>query len=88
MQEFHRSPNQVLPAVSETGENQRTFERLMSAEDAAALLGGIHVKTLQRKARLGEIPGYQIGRSWFFRESGLDAWLSSHIRLQPANTPA
>ena len=38
-----------------------SFEPLISSEQAARLLGNIHVKTLQRYARLGRLPGYQIG---------------------------
>jgi excisionase family DNA binding protein len=51
------------------------FESLISSSQAAKLLGNLHVKTLQRYARLGRLPGYQIGRHWYFRESELDAWL-------------
>jgi excisionase family DNA binding protein len=47
----------------------------------------IHVKTLQRYARLGRLPGYQIGGHWYFRASELDAWLQSRINsnCQPAD---
>ena len=55
-----------------------TFEPLISMH-AARLLGNIHVKTLQRYARLGRLPGYQIGGHWYFRESELDAWLRLQI---------
>lgn len=51
------------------------FESLISSSQAAKLLGNLHVKTLQKYARLGRLPGYQIGRHWYFRESELDAWL-------------
>jgi len=37
------------------------FEPLVGCGEAAKLLGNIHVKTLQRYARRGDIPGYQIG---------------------------
>jgi len=56
-------------------ENGLLFESLISSAQAAKLLGNLHVKTLQRYARLGRLPGYQIGRHWYFRESELDAWL-------------
>lgn len=56
-------------------QNDRPFESLISSSQAARLLGNLHVKTLQRYARLGRLPGYQIGRHWYFRESELDAWL-------------
>lgn len=61
------------------------FEPLLSADDAAKLLGGIHPKTLMRRARAGEVPGYQISRSWFFRASELDVWLRSLVPSKPAN---
>jgi hypothetical protein len=62
------------------------FEPLLSAGDAAKLLGGIHPKTLMRRARVGDIPGYQISRSWFFRASELDAWLRRVVLSTQANT--
>ena len=62
-------------AVSTPPESALLFESLISSTQAAKLLGNLHVKTLQRYARLGRLPGYQIGRHWYFRESELDAWL-------------
>jgi len=56
-----------------------TFEPLLRSEDAARLLGDIHVKTLQRYARQGSVPGYRIGGHWYFRSTELDAWLQSRI---------
>jgi len=56
-----------------------TFEPLIGSDEAAKLLGNIHVKTLQRYARHRRIPGYQIGGHWYFRESELDAWLRHQI---------
>jgi excisionase family DNA binding protein len=63
------------------------FEPLIGSPEAAKLLGNIHVKTLQRYARLGRLPGYQIGSHWYFRASELDAWLESRINSngQPAD---
>ena len=55
------------------------FEQLLRSEEAAKLLGEIHVKTLQRYARQGRVPGYRIGGHWYFRASELDAWLRSRI---------
>jgi excisionase family DNA binding protein len=57
------------------------FEPLIGSPDAAKLLGNIHVKTLQRYARHGRVPGYQIGGHWYFRASELDSWLRSQINL-------
>jgi excisionase family DNA binding protein len=55
------------------------FEPLLGSEDAARLLGNIHIKTLQRYARQGSVPGYRIGGHWYFRTTELDAWLRSRI---------
>jgi|SRR5882724_1054112 len=55
------------------------FEQLLRSEEAARLLGNIHVKTLQRYARAGTLPGYRLGGHWYFRASELDAWLRSRI---------
>jgi excisionase family DNA binding protein len=46
---------------------------------AAQLLGNIHVKTLQRYARRGTLPGYRVAGHWYFRATELDAWLRSRI---------
>jgi len=63
------------------------FEPLLDARQAATLLGGLHVKTVQRMARRGELPGYQIGKFWFFRASELSEWLMLHSSSQN-NPPA
>lgn len=61
------------------GTSSRNFEPLISSHEAARLLGKIHVKTLQRYARHGNLPGYQIGGHWYFRASELDSWLRSRL---------
>jgi excisionase family DNA binding protein len=68
-------------------ESKPAFETLIGSPEAAKLLGNIHVKTLQRYARTGSLPGYQIGGHWYFRVSELDAWLQSRINsnCQPAD---
>jgi hypothetical protein len=58
---------------------RESFEPLIGSSQAARLLGNIHVKTLQRYARLGRLPGYQIAGHWYFRESELDVWLRHQI---------
>ncbi|SRR5581483_609077 len=60
-------------------DSHEQFEPLLASEPAARLLGNIHVKTLQRYARNGGIPGYRIGGHWYFRASELDAWLRSRL---------
>jgi excisionase family DNA binding protein len=67
--------------------SEQSFEPLLGSPEAAKLLGNIHVKTLQRYARRGSLPGYQIGGHWYFRVSELDDWLRSRINSnrQPAD---
>ncbi len=64
------------------------FEPLLSVEEAAEALGGIHIKTLQKWARARILPGYQISRQWFFRASELNDWLVNNANIAPANMPA
>jgi len=49
------------------------FEPLLDCGEAAQLLH-VHPKTLQRWAREGLIPGRQISRCWYFRQSELNDW--------------
>jgi len=81
--QFGRWENPVLGSQ----ESKPAFEALIGSPEAAKLLGNIHVKTLQRYARTGSLPGYQIGGHWYFRVSELDAWLQSRINsnCQPAD---
>jgi Helix-turn-helix domain len=55
------------------------FEPLLPTEDAAKMLGNIHVKTLQRYAREGRVPSRKIAGHWYFRATELDAWLRPQI---------
>ena len=57
---------------------QTEFEPLLNDGEAAGLLG-IHPKTLQRLARVGEIPAHRIGRSWRYRASELNTWLIADV---------
>jgi excisionase family DNA binding protein len=68
-------------------ESKPAFEALIGSPEAAKLLGNIHVKTLQRYARTGSLPGYQIGGHWYFRVSELDAWVQTRLNsnCQPAD---
>jgi excisionase family DNA binding protein len=74
-----------LPLTS-TVQVERHFEPLLDDREAAALLGGIHPKTLQRLARSGKVPAYRVGRFWRYRASELDSWLRSKVNSprQPA----
>jgi len=63
--------NQDTPRIDEN------FEPLLSAAQAADLLGGMHVKTLMQMARKRRVPAHKIGRFWYFRVSELNDWLNS-----------
>ena len=65
--------------VIAANESRQVFEPLIGCKDAAKLLGNIHVKTLQRYARRGTLPGYRVAGHWYFRATELDAWLRSRI---------
>ena len=52
----------------------KEFEPLLDSSQAAALLR-IHLKTLQKMARRGEIHGTHVGKLWRFRASDLNDWL-------------
>jgi excisionase family DNA binding protein len=54
----------------------RTFQPLLDAEEAAALLG-LHPKTLLRKSREGAIPCFRIFRKIRFTESALSEWVAA-----------
>jgi len=55
-------------------QNDKNFEPLLDTDEAARLLR-IHPRTLRTKARIGSIPGVQVGRRWRFRASTLNRWL-------------
>ena len=60
------------------------FEPLLNSREASSLLR-MHYKTLERRARNGEVPAYQITGRWYFRASELDGWLKSQVNSIPAN---
>jgi excisionase family DNA binding protein len=74
---------QVVKAV------RAEYEPLINDAEAAAFLGGLHAKTVQRMARRGELPSYRVGKYWRYRASELAAWLvlqSSGQIHPPAST--
>ena len=58
------------------------MKEIMTPREAAEYLS-IHVRTIYRLVKLGEIPGRKVGGSWRFRKDTLDAWLSE--RENPAD---
>lgn len=70
--------NMSAQSIVGTSLPTQLFEPLLDSREAAALLH-IHHKTLERKARQGEIPAYQVAGRWYFRASELDTWLKSRL---------
>jgi excisionase family DNA binding protein len=64
-----------------------SFEPLIDVENAA-LIVGLHPKTIMRMAREKRIPAFHIGRYWMFRPSLIDSWLSTQLQSTVANPSA
>ncbi|MHB8412921.1 MAG: helix-turn-helix domain-containing protein [Candidatus Acidiferrales bacterium] len=67
-------------SVTETTEARQAVEPLLDCAAAAAVLGGLHPKTVERWAREGRIPAYRYFRHWRFRISDLEIWMRSHVQ--------
>lgn len=63
----HAERSVIASKLKPSQGSKPAFETLIGSPEAAKLLGNIHVKTLQRYARTGSLPGYQIGGHWYFR---------------------
>ena len=50
-------------------------KEIMTPREAADYLS-VHVRTIYRLAKNGDIPGRKIGGSWRFKKDALDQWLS------------
>jgi excisionase family DNA binding protein len=51
------------------------MREIMTPREAAEYLS-VHVRTIYRLAKNGNIPGRKIGGSWRFKKEALDDWLS------------
>jgi excisionase family DNA binding protein len=63
----------------ETTGQLQAVETLLDCAGAAAVLGGLHPKTVERWAREGRIPAYHFFWHWKFRASELEVWMLSHV---------
>lgn len=61
-------------------------EGLWTVEKVAEFLE-MHPQTVYAKSRLGEIPSLKIGRSLRFRPEDIRAWVATHERGEPAESP-
>jgi len=58
------------------------MKEIMTPREAAEYLS-VHVRTIYRLVKNGEIPGRKIGGSWRFKKDALDEFLS--IREDPSS---
>mgnify|MGYP001590656834 CR=1 FL=1 len=52
-----------------------SMKEIMTPREAAEYLS-VHVRTIYRLAKNGDIPGRKVGGSWRFKKNALDEWLS------------
>jgi len=57
-------------------------KEILTPREAAEYLG-IHVQTIYRLLKNGEIPGRKVGGVWRFRKDVLDSWLSYERNPSP-----
>ena len=55
--------------------SETQVREILTPREAAEYLS-VHVRTIYRLAKNGEIPGRKIGGSWRFKKNALDEWLS------------
>jgi len=59
------------------------MKEIMTPREAAEYLS-IHVRTIYRLAKKGEIPGHKVQRHWRFIKDVLDKWLSLRENENPS----
>ena len=62
-------------------------EKLLYLRQAALVLG-MHWKTLEIMARTRKIPAFKVGKRWRFRLSSLNTWLEHGINSNTTNHAA
>ena len=72
-------PDRFDSATTATSGLLQVSEPLLDCRGAAAVLGRLHPKTVERWAREGRIPAYHYFRHWKFRASELELWMLSHV---------
>jgi excisionase family DNA binding protein len=55
--------------------SESRVKEIMTPREAAEYLS-VHVRTIYRLAKNGEIPCRKVGGSWRFKKDALDDWLS------------
>jgi len=64
------------------------MKEILTPRETATYLN-IHVRTIYRLVKNGDIPGRKVGGSWRFRKTLLDQWLSGreNISSRPQGQP-
>ena len=63
------------------------FEPLLDLHEAAVVLG-MHWKTLEMKARQRQVSAVKVGKRWRFRLSSLNDWLDDGIKSNTTDRAA
>ena len=53
---------------------------IMTPREAARYLG-LHLVTIYRLIKKGELPGFKIGGQWRFKKDLLDEWIKDKIKI-------
>ena len=61
------------------GNSQAHASQIMTLKEVAKYLG-LHVMTVYKLTRQGQIPSAKIGGQWRFKQDVLDAWLDARMR--------
>ncbi len=56
-------------------QSETRIQEILTPRQAAEYLS-VHVRTIYRLAKHGEIPGRKVGGSWRFKKEIIDQWLS------------
>ncbi len=61
------------------------MKEIMTPREAAEYLS-VHVRTIYRLAKKGEIPGRKVQGHWRFKKDVLDKWLSLRENENPSSS--
>jgi excisionase family DNA binding protein len=73
--------------MADEAKNASDFERLLDLREAALILG-LHWKTLEEMARNRKVPALKLGKRWRFRLSSLNTWLENELNSTATNHAA
>ena len=61
-----------------TKDKSRSRTQIMTPKEAAKYLG-LHLITIYRLIKKGELPGFKVGGQWRFKKDLLDDWIAGKI---------